>query len=124
MTVLGFPPPGEVWSENRAGNWRKNMRLHKTWADCVAWYWRTLRKTWTPRPCLVLVTLTFPTSRRRDPHNYVGTVCKAIVDGLVHAGVFPDDTAEWVTVPEPALRVGEPWVAVRIEDRELAGEMA
>lgn len=117
MTALGFPPPAEVWSENRAGNWRKNMRLHKEWADYVNWYWRTLPQDWSPRPCLIMVTLTFPTQRRRDPHNYVGTVCKAIVDGLVHAGVFPDDTAEWVTVTEPVLRVGEPWVAVQIEDR-------
>jgi len=31
--------------------------------------------------------------RRRDPHNYMPTV-KAIIDGLVDAGVWPDDTPE------------------------------
>ena len=96
------------------------MRLHREWADAAHLYWRalprTVREMW-PRPTRVQVTLTFPTQRRRDPHNYVGTVCKAIVDGLVHAHVWPDDTAEWVTVTEPELRVGKPWVTVRLEAR-------
>jgi hypothetical protein len=49
--------------------------------------------------------LTFPRNARRDPHNYVGTVVKKLVDTLVGLGVVPDDTADWVTVIEPELRV-------------------
>lgn len=42
---------------------------------------------------------------------------KAIVDGLVDAGVIPDDSNEWVTGPD--MRAGEkrpePCVVVRVE---------
>lgn len=107
---LDAPPP--FWSENRAGNWRKNMRLHKAWSQTVQAH--AGPQTGPPRHGQVNVTLTFPTVRRRDPHNYVGTVCKAIVDGLVTAGVFPDDTPEWVTVTEPTLRVGRPQCTVDV----------
>lgn len=41
--------------------------------------------------------------RRRDPHNYFPTV-KPVVDGLIDAGLWPDDTPEWVTTTEPTLR--------------------
>jgi hypothetical protein len=33
----------------------------------------------------------------------VGTVVKAMVDGMVLAGVWPDDTPEWVRVSEPVI---------------------
>jgi crossover junction endodeoxyribonuclease RusA len=49
-----------------------------------------------------MVRVTFPVhdARRRDPHNLAPTV-KAIVDGLVDAGVWPDDTDTWVIVLDP-----------------------
>ena len=47
--------------------------------------------------------------------NYVGTVVKAIVDGMVDAGCWPDDTAEWVEIRQPVLVVGgDGLVTVRI----------
>lgn len=57
------------------------------------------------QPCEVTVQLGFYEHRARDPHNYVGTVVKSIVDGLVIADVWPDDTPEWVKVNEPVLKV-------------------
>ena len=119
--MIGFKPLAEVWSENRAGSWRKNMRLHEEWARGVGWEWKRLpqdvRGRWRAVPAVVWVTLTFREKRRRDPHNYVGTVVKALVDGLVRVGVWPDDTPEWVTVAEPVLRIGDPWVEIQLEER-------
>ena len=40
--------------------------------------------------------------------NYVGSVVKATIDGLVDAGCWPDDTAEWVEIRQPLLVVGGP----------------
>ena len=121
VRVIGFKPLAEVWSENRAGSWRKNMRLHEEWARGVGWEWKRLpgeiREYWTSKPARVQVILTFREKRRRDPHNYVGTVVKALVDGLVRVGVWPDDTPEWVTVAEPVIRVGDPWVEIQLEER-------
>ena len=53
---------------------------------------------------------------RRDPHNVFATV-KPIVDGLVDARFWPDDTAEWVTVLEPEFWTGG-MVLVEITPRE------
>ena len=67
-----------------------------------------------PDPSTVEVFIPFTTNRRRDPHNYVGTVVKWIIDGLVYAGAWPDDTPEWVTVLEPVL-VKYPDLLVKVE---------
>lgn len=55
-----------------------------------------------PLPAEVHVTIPFPIHRRRDPINYARTV-KAIVDGLVLAGAWPDDTPNYVTQHIPTL---------------------
>ena len=60
-------------------------------------------------PCDVRVTLPVIGKRRRDASNYHVTV-KPIIDGLVDAGVWPDDTAAWADVLQPVL------VAVRSRD--------
>jgi hypothetical protein len=67
--------------------------------------------------------LPFRGNCRRDAHNYTGTNVKAIVDGLVRAGIVPDDNPDWVTVLDPEFRVvkdrAEPLtVTVRIRPRE------
>lgn len=40
--------------------------------------------------------------RRRDRHNLWPTV-KALVDGLVDAGLVPDDDTDHVSTPEPVI---------------------
>lgn len=46
---------------------------------------------------------------RRRPSDRVQVVyfaaVKACVDGLVDAGIWPDDTPDWVTTTEPVLNV-------------------
>ena len=66
-------------------------------------------------PSIVEVSLPVRDNRRRDPHNYYPTV-KAIVDGLVDAGLWPDDTPEFVRTVEPVLHRAAD-VVVRIELR-------
>lgn len=69
-------------------------------------------------PCCVTVRIPVQGRYRRDPHNYV-PVAKAVVDGLVKAGVWPDDNPTFVTVMEPVLvQCPEP-AAVTLEAREL-----
>lgn len=63
-------------------------------------------------------------SRRRDPHNFVPTL-KPCEDGIVDAGVVPDDTPQYVppstpVVHEPSGALGRLYVVVR----ELTAEPA
>lgn len=57
----------------------------------------------------VKVIVRFPDGRRRDPNNYHATT-KPLIDGLVDAGVFPDDDAEHVLGPDirKSLKRAEP----------------
>ena len=70
------------------------------------------------RPCKHLTVRFFyrpRDKRRRDPANCISSQ-KPIVDGLVQAGLVPDDTAEYVTETIPTLvepikgQPGKGWV--------------
>jgi crossover junction endodeoxyribonuclease RusA len=57
-----------------------------------------------------------PLVRRRDPLNLVATL-KAVEDGVVQAGVVPDDTPQYVKsvmpeIGEKVVAVGELWVTI------------
>lgn len=45
----------------------------------------------------ITATVCTPTARRFDPHNIASTVLKAAIDGLVDAGLLPDDDATHLT---------------------------
>lgn len=51
----------------------------------------------------VLLTWVVKDRRRRDAINLYPLV-KALTDGLVDAGVIPDDTPQYVATPEPIIR--------------------
>lgn len=125
---LTFTAPNRPASINRTKSmhWGARTRLLDPWRD-LAWAtarnYRVQARTFVPVPITVQVVLPFRTANRRDPHNYTGTVVKAVVDGLVKAQVVPDDNPDWVTVLEPEFRIvrdkSDPLTAtVRIRPRE------
>lgn len=135
--VLEFPVPNVPLSENqsRRMHWAARARELEPWKNAVAWAWMVLpvatREHWTGKPCEVLVELPFARGGRRDPHNYIGTNVKALVDALVtktekvgaleiviFEGIWPDDTPEWVTVIEPKLVHPSETARVILTERE------
>lgn len=125
MIEISFPLPARPWSVNERLHWSKAAALTSAWRHAThahALSWRNKNgAAWDAhqgRPGLVCVMIPFRDNRRRDPHNYSATVVKAIVDGLVDAGLWPDDTADWVTVADPTFTVdlsyGGGLVSVRI----------
>lgn len=52
-----------------------------------------------PEPCRVIAYLGFHLNRRRDPNNWHPTT-KALLDGLVDAGVFSDDNYAIIQGPD------------------------
>ena len=117
--VLHFPAPDVRLSMNGREHWAKRARITAEW--------RSAAKVWTlnavshglPRPqppsnVRVVFGVADPW-RRRDPHNMAPTV-KAIIDGLVDARLFPDDTAAWVTVIDSGFVKGD-GVSVELEER-------
>ena len=124
MRTASYPAPVPPWTTN------EDRRLHfhvraariKEWHDAA--YWIAKQQGWNHpsennRPSTVRVTVTYPTQRIRDNHNLVGTVVKATIDGLVAAGVWPNDDPRYVTVLEPRIVVkpGHHQVTIELEER-------
>lgn len=111
--ILSFSAPTEPWSINmeRTKHWSWRSKRVKAWR--LRTFHEAREMGLGPMPAAtVSVTLPFDRRARRDPSNYLPAV-KAIVDGLVDGGIWPDDTPEYVSVAEPTLAVGGP-VKVRI----------
>jgi hypothetical protein len=106
---LGLPPapPLSINEANRM-HWAQRDRKLEPWrtAACVLAKQAKIPEKVAGRHASVRLVLPFRTKHRRDPHNYVGTVVKATVDGLVYAGVWPDDNPKYVEVLEPRIVVG------------------
>jgi len=112
MVKFEFPLPDKPWSTNEDRNLNPYARSERiaAWKDSAQLAWssfcnREKRSKLAPRPALIRIVIPFDTRRRRDPHNYCGTVLKAVIDGLVRAGAWPDDTHEYVEHLAPYLVV-------------------
>lgn len=127
---ITFRAPAEWITLNQRLHWADRARRVKSWRRAAELH--AHKYTRRPRvrrlahepgalasPSFVRVTFGVrDPGRRRDPHNYMPTV-KAIIDGLVDAGVWPDDTAEWVTVHDSQFeRAATRSVTVDIWPRE------
>lgn len=115
-----FPPPGPLISLNMREHYMMTARRVKQWRHAAAWGALACAQSWGPQlgRCEVTVYLPVTGRHRRDPHNWVPTM-KAIIDGLVDAHVWPDDTPAYVVTTEPVLEVGTGPRDVRVRLVEL-----
>jgi Holliday junction resolvase RusA-like endonuclease len=107
---LTFPQPNRPLSINEGNklHWAARRRRLEPWRDETLLALRGIQTEEGieyPARISVQVTLTFPRAARRDPHNYTGTVVKTICDAIVASSLVPDDTAEWVVVLDPIIRI-------------------
>jgi crossover junction endodeoxyribonuclease RusA len=88
-------------SLNDRGGWRGRARTIKTVRQDAAWRATAAR---IPHCQQIHVQLTYVPrdARRRDPENLIATQ-KAIIDGLVTAGLVDDDSPEYVTWSMPII---------------------
>lgn len=103
-----------IWSTNERIHWRVRSERTKALRTATALAAKAVGAGELP-PSLVTIVIPFPAkASRRDPMNFVGTVVKAMVDGLVDAGLWPDDTPDYVTITQPRLVVDRD-APIRIE---------
>lgn len=120
---IAFHAPDVLLSANDRRHWRSRAQITRQWRK-AAWAYAVQAKTPALTSAGFVITFTHPTLRRRDASNLHPTV-KAIIDGLVDAGVLPDDDDAHVTGTEilntvdRALRI--PYVSVRIWPDHPAG---
>lgn len=116
---LSYPQPCKPLTMNQRMHWAQKAVIARTWRDAAniaAWKnggnWMPRR---LPRSVVQLVLPVRSLKIRRDPSNWYPTV-KPCVDGLVDAGLWPDDTPEYVMTIEPAFKQGGD-VVIRIWER-------
>lgn len=120
--VLEFLAPAEPLSMNDKDG-REFGLAKQAWRDAAFYRWIEAHPgagpsgRRAPSPARVHVTIPFAAHRRRDPINFARTT-KAVVDGLVWAGAWPDDTPDYVTQEVPTLVVASLPVMVRVSPRE------
>jgi len=110
LHVLRFAKPGEYLTMNQRKHWTWTSKQKRAWREAAYWAaceWRS-KPTSRRLSNLAIVTCIFPmaTNRRRDPHNYYPTM-KPIIDGLTDAGLWPDDTPEYLRTIEPTFTRGQ-----------------
>lgn len=102
---------------NQRLHWAEKARRTRIVRDAVAWRARAAK---IGRREHVVVQLHYvpPDRRQRDPSNLMATQ-KPAVDGLVDAGVVPDDIPAYVTELQPVIHgpigggVARMWLQVR-----------
>jgi len=105
--TITVPATGDWLNANRRRNmhWTKDRYLTALWREAAGW---AAKASDVPAlgPTRVVAQLRVVARRRSriDPANYAPTA-KACVDGLVDAGIWPDDSADWVEGPD--MRLGE-----------------
>jgi crossover junction endodeoxyribonuclease RusA len=104
--TISFERPAELMSMNDRRHWSKQRRQARAWraAACYAALDQLPVLHRLQPASTVQVIIPVHGNHRRDPHNYFPVV-KHVIDGLVDAGLWPDDTPEWVTTTEPVLTV-------------------
>lgn len=102
--TITFRQPAPLLNMNSREHWRTRSQRVKAWRITARDYARLALRCRKLGPSFVMLTIDVPDKRRRDPANLYATV-KPVVDGLVDAGLWPDDSAEYVTTIEPVLRV-------------------
>uniref|UniRef100_A0A6M3JTT8 Uncharacterized protein n=1 Tax=viral metagenome TaxID=1070528 RepID=A0A6M3JTT8_9ZZZZ len=73
-----------------------------------------------PPKAIVKYTFIVPDLRRRDPDNLIAS-CKAILDGLVDAGVIRDDSGKQMVFDQPEIKYIKGKRAIIISIGEFMG---
>lgn len=111
MISIEYKAPTRPLSINESNrlHWAERRRRLKPYENATINAFRKLDKKQKDllknHKIKISVTITFAKNARRDPHNYVSTVCKVIVDALIFEGLAKDDTSNFITVDEPVIRI-------------------
>ncbi|MCT1363337.1 hypothetical protein [Microbacterium sp. p3-SID131] len=112
MTVLTFDWPRPPLNANQRLHWAQKAKLTRQireWTDALAGANDIAPKTHVT----VQLTWVVTDKRRRDSDNIYPTF-KAMCDGLVDAGIVPDDTPQYMDKRAPLIR-HEPGGIARLE---------
>ena len=103
---------------NQRMHWAQKAQITRDIRTEVALKARPLKKQFAPGPIQVSLHYRPRDNRRRDPSNFIATQ-KPILDGLVDAGIVPDDTPDYIDELMPRVHNAESgvpaacWIEIR-----------
>lgn len=106
FTVPAVPPSLNGWIRTSIYS---QAEVKANW-EYMVWGLVNEKGNRCPRPLAhaeISARITFATKRKRDADNFGACLWKFTLDGLVKAGVIPDDTPEYVTTHAPEMAVGK-----------------
>lgn len=103
----------DVLNENDRRHWTRKSPLVRTIRQ-IAHQTAVVTRAPHLQRARLAVTLAYPDRKRRDRHNYTPTI-KPIVDGLIDAGVLPDD--DDTHLEGPVLKVADETTTRRMGQR-------
>lgn len=100
-------PDSPFTSANSRHHWRQRAQNTAVWRQAAH---LLARQAKIPPSGHITVRLDYwpKDRRRRDPDNLVPGVLKPAVDGLVDAGIVPDDAPDYVTLTMPKIHPPRP----------------
>lgn len=119
-TTITLTPPAEFINANQRLHHMQRAILTKAWRRAAE---SAIDRLGTHRPIYkrarIVVAYRFPTNHRREVSNLQPT-SKAIVDGLVDAGLLPDDSDAHCVGPDNRRHIpnGDPLVTITITPLE------
>lgn len=116
--MIALPPGLRILSLNGREHWAARNRAAQ---DIKAHAWALAKLHHAPRLQRAAITVEYrpPDRRRRDPDNLAPTG-KAAIDGLVLAGVLPDDNSDHVTAVRYQIGPVFPRGRIILHVREVA----
>ena len=111
-------------SANDRDHWRVKADKVRSIRVAAAWAVADAMSRWPfqapASPCRIAVGLTYVPrdKRRRDPDNLVVPLFKALCDGIVDAGIVPDDTPAYMVRSMPVIAApdGDPRLLLTIRE--------
>src|SRR5690625_3063303 len=99
-TVTIRVDPGSILTANRRLHWTQRSARTKTVRTTAGFEARAQRMPRGLGRARVVARVDYPDRRARDAHNLMPTL-KAAVDGLIDAGLLPDDNDAYLDGPDP-----------------------
>ncbi len=93
--------------------WADRERLKESWHTTV-WALCNEARVEPMERARIKATIYFRDSRKRDPQNWITSVDKLCVDGLVRCGILPDDDPAHLKGFDVRIEKGEPHTEVSI----------
>lgn len=118
-TVITLTPPAKFINANHRLHFHAKNELAQAWRTAAAKAVKAAFTTLYYDRAHITVAYRFPTNHRREVANLQPT-SKAIVDGLVDAGVLPDDDDMHCVGPDNRRHIpnGTPLVTITIRPLE------